>query len=383
MAFLLAPQLAAQQSERELNALGYKLLGQHKLADAIAVFQRVVKEYPQSANAYDSLGDGLAAAGRRTEAASAFEEAFRRDTLNRRARDMASRLRDPARAIKWTNIVADPAVRMDTVEIRSGRDVMRAYVARPAKPGRYPAVVVIHANRITEPYIASTTQMLARAGYAAIAVDVFHFLPSNESYESAASVPGDTVGAIVGREFREPRLLRNLQSGIDYLRRQPYTARGGVALLGFCGGGWNSLIASAQLKDVGAVVAFYAPVNLTDVQHRSPMELAPFITVPVQFHRALRDRFVDSAAVTRFAATLAGQGNPIELHDYDAGHGFFAWNRDGPFSERDAEAAWSHIVPFLARNAGKPVRQRALAPARVSRREARDSVQHAVLHLSH
>jgi carboxymethylenebutenolidase len=377
--FLLAYPIAAQQpTERELNALGYRLIGEHKVSEAIAVFKQVIERFPASANAYDSYGDGLAAAGRRVEAAAAFEEAYRRDTTNRRARDLAARLRDPVRAAKWTNILADPAVKMDTVEIASGGDVMRAYIARPAKPGQYPAVVVIHANRITEPYIASTTQMLGRAGFAAIAVDVFHFLPGNASWESASSVTGDTVNAVVAREFREPRLLRNLQSGIDYMRKQSYVARGGVALMGFCGGGWNALIASAQLRDVGAVVAFHAPVNLTDIQHRSPMELAAYIKVPVQLHRASKDRFVDNPAITTFAATLRAQGTPLELFDYDAGHGFFAWNRDGAFVEREAEAAWARVVPFLEANAGKPLQARQLAPARVA--SGASGAQRVILH---
>lgn len=376
---------AQQQSERELNALGYRLLGQHKLADAVAVFQQVVARFPGSANAYDSLGDGLAAAGQRTDAAAAYEEAHRRDTTNTRARELTARLRDARRAERWTNIVADAAVRMDTIELRSGTDRLRAYVARPVKAGRYPAVVVIHANRLMEPYIASTTQMLARAGFAAIAVDVFHFLPGNASWESAALVPGDSVSAVILREFSEARLLRNLQSGIDYLHKQPYVAAGGAALLGFCGGGWSALIASAQLKDVGALVAFYSSVNIMDdPKHRAPVELASYIRVPVQFHRALNDHIVDVPAVTTFAEQLRAQGTTIEVYDYPADHGFFAWNRHGPFSEIDADVAWSRIVPFLRANAGKPLRARVLAPAPATRTSPRArATQHAILHSGH
>src|SRR4030095_8321298 len=43
--------------ERELNELGYNLLGQKKIKEAIKVFQLNVEAYPQSSNVYDRLGD--------------------------------------------------------------------------------------------------------------------------------------------------------------------------------------------------------------------------------------------------------------------------------------------------------------------------------------
>ena len=44
-----------------MNNLGYQLLGEKKLAEAIVVFKRNVVLYPASANVYDSLGDGYEA----------------------------------------------------------------------------------------------------------------------------------------------------------------------------------------------------------------------------------------------------------------------------------------------------------------------------------
>jgi hypothetical protein len=50
-------------AEQTINQLGYNLLGQKKLEDALAAFKRNVELYPGSANVYDSLADGLEAAG--------------------------------------------------------------------------------------------------------------------------------------------------------------------------------------------------------------------------------------------------------------------------------------------------------------------------------
>ena len=263
----------------------------------------------------------------------------------------------------WSTAAPDPDVAMDTIQVTSGDDRMTAYLARPRTSGRHPAVIILHANRLTEPYIASVTEMLGNAGFVALALDIFHFLPGNATWEEAQRTPSDSVRAALDRGFREPRLIHDIQAGINYLRAQPFVAEGSVAMLGFCGGGWNSLLAAAQVADVGAVVAFYAPVTLSDAQHRAPMEVAAYIRVPVQFHYALRDRYIPAGDVDRFVNVLRTQGTSIERHDYDAEHGFFAWNRTGVFSPVAATAAWERVVPFLWRYAGQPVSRRPVAPA--------------------
>ena len=51
-------------SEAAINQLGYYLLGNKKTDEAVAAFSRNVELYPNSANVYDSLADGLEAAGK-------------------------------------------------------------------------------------------------------------------------------------------------------------------------------------------------------------------------------------------------------------------------------------------------------------------------------
>lgn len=49
--------------ERELNRLGYRLLEKRKAAEAVEIFKLNVEFFPESANVYDSLGEGYLAAG--------------------------------------------------------------------------------------------------------------------------------------------------------------------------------------------------------------------------------------------------------------------------------------------------------------------------------
>jgi dienelactone hydrolase len=63
--------------EAEVNAWGYALLGRNRADDAIGVFTLNTVVHPESANAHDSLGDGLLAAGRLEEARSHYARAVR------------------------------------------------------------------------------------------------------------------------------------------------------------------------------------------------------------------------------------------------------------------------------------------------------------------
>jgi tetratricopeptide (TPR) repeat protein len=55
-------------NERALNLAGYSLLRDSKTDGAISVFKLVTTDYPNSTNAYDSLGDAYAAAGQAEQA---------------------------------------------------------------------------------------------------------------------------------------------------------------------------------------------------------------------------------------------------------------------------------------------------------------------------
>jgi tetratricopeptide (TPR) repeat protein len=62
-------------AEQAINQQGYALLGQKKIEDALAAFKRNVELYPGSANVYDSLADGLEAAGQNALAKQNVEKA--------------------------------------------------------------------------------------------------------------------------------------------------------------------------------------------------------------------------------------------------------------------------------------------------------------------
>ncbi len=84
---------AYADTELELNALGYELLRQGKVGQAVVVLQLNTADHPGSSNAFDSLGEAYLASGRREEAMQSYERAVSLDPANESAVQALEKLR--------------------------------------------------------------------------------------------------------------------------------------------------------------------------------------------------------------------------------------------------------------------------------------------------
>ena len=66
-------------SEPGINALGYGFLGAKKYPEALALFRMNTEDFPKSANAYDSLGEGLFKSGDVSQARKSYSKALALD----------------------------------------------------------------------------------------------------------------------------------------------------------------------------------------------------------------------------------------------------------------------------------------------------------------
>lgn len=84
--------------EAEVNAAGYRLVNAGKLPAALAVFRINTRAFPGSANAWDSYGEALLAAGRREEGIDAYRKALAIDADFPPSRQALERLGVPAQS---------------------------------------------------------------------------------------------------------------------------------------------------------------------------------------------------------------------------------------------------------------------------------------------
>jgi len=81
-------------SATELNALGYRLISQDRLGDALNVFKLYVESFPEDANAYDSLGEAYMLNGDNKRAIASYRRSLELDPDNQNAVKMLSKLQN-------------------------------------------------------------------------------------------------------------------------------------------------------------------------------------------------------------------------------------------------------------------------------------------------
>jgi tetratricopeptide (TPR) repeat protein len=79
-------------SEQEINSLGYMLLRDDKIDDAIAIFKLNVAEHPKSWNVYDSLGEAYMKKGENELAIENYQKSLELNPNNENGKDMLKKL---------------------------------------------------------------------------------------------------------------------------------------------------------------------------------------------------------------------------------------------------------------------------------------------------
>jgi len=92
----LKSQDASKVNEQMLNGLGYRLLYGGKEADGVTVFQKNVKEYPQSSNVYDSLGEAYAVVGQKDLAIQNYDKSIELNPKNTNGIERLKKLKGEA-----------------------------------------------------------------------------------------------------------------------------------------------------------------------------------------------------------------------------------------------------------------------------------------------
>jgi tetratricopeptide (TPR) repeat protein len=79
--------------ESSLNTMGYHLLMQKRMDEAIKVFKLNVEEYPNAWNPYDSLGEAYMKAGQKELAIKSYEKSLELNPDNKNGTEMLKKLR--------------------------------------------------------------------------------------------------------------------------------------------------------------------------------------------------------------------------------------------------------------------------------------------------
>jgi carboxymethylenebutenolidase len=234
------------------------------------------------------------------------------------------------------------------VQIKSPDREIPAYVARPAKAGKHPCVVLISEIFGLHEYIRDTARRLAKAGYVTIAPDFFV-----RAGDPSTMTDFPAIMKIVATAS-DAQVNGDIGAALAWLKAQPFADAKKVAITGYCWGGAVTWEGVAKFPEFKAGVAWYGRLSSgmsQDPANKNPLDLAAALKAPVLGLYAEKDNGIPLTDVEKMKAALKAAGKTSsDIIVYPAAqHGFHADYR--PSYKKDAaDDAWAKMLAFFKRN---------------------------------
>jgi len=225
----------------------------------------------------------------------------------------------------------DGSVKTQSVQFPSGKETVNGYLAEPAKPGRYPGLVVIHEWWGLNDWVKEQADKLAAQGYVALAVDLYRGKVATDPMEAHELMRG----------LPDDRAVRDMNAAFDYLSARQDVSRDHIGSIGWCMGGGLSLQFAIHQPRLAACVVNYGALP-TD-----PNELQQ-IGAPVLGNFGADDLGITPDDVAAFKKAMESIGRRVDVKIYPgAGHAFENPNNKSGYRPEAAADAWARTIAFL------------------------------------
>lgn len=223
---------------------------------------------------------------------------------------------------------------------------MPAYRAQPAGKTGLPVVLVLSEIFGVHEYIADTARRFAKAGYLAIAPELFVRQGDAQSYGEMAKLMSEVISKVP-----DAQVLGDLDATVAWV-----AAHGGNAdklgVTGFCWGGRQTWLYTAHNPKVKAGVAWYGRLagEASALTPRHPLDVAAALKAPVLGLYGEKDSGIPLDTVDKMKEALrkgsaAAQASEFVVYP-DAPHAFHADYRPS-FRKEAAEDGWKRALAWL------------------------------------
>ena len=208
-------------------------------------------------------------------------------------------------------IMAQTAIQTSAEGLRAGETTFEvngfkvpAYYAAPAGQKNLPVILVIQEIFGVHEYIADTARRFARAGYLAIAPELFARQGDPAQYAETAKLIAEVVAKVP-----DAQVMADLDGAVKWA-----SANGGntqkVGITGFCWGGRITWLYAEQSKNVKAGVAWYGRLvgQPTALTPKHPLDLAAGLKAPVLGLYGAQDGGIPLTTVNEMKDALAAAG---------------------------------------------------------------------------
>ncbi len=229
--------------------------------------------------------------------------------------------------------------------IPTSQGALPAYFARPDGAGPFPTVLVIEEIFGVHEYIKDTCRRLAKAGYLAVAPELYARIGDLSKMADINAIIRDVIS-----KTPDDQLLLDLDATATWAAVNHGDPKR-LAVTGFCRGGRDTWLYAAHNPALKAAVAWYGPVGGTStaIQPHNAADVATELKAPLLGLYGGQDAGIPVADVQAAAAKATGAGRVVKIHVFDdAPHGFHADYRPS-YRKSDAEAGWQEMLQWFAR----------------------------------
>jgi carboxymethylenebutenolidase len=235
------------------------------------------------------------------------------------------------------------------VKTKDGKD-MDAYRAMPASGQGFGTILVVQEIFGVHAHIADMCRRFAKAGYYAIAPELYFRQGDAKSYAEIPKLVAEVVNKVP-----DAQVMGDLDSAVAFAKSEGKADTAKLGITGFCWGGRIVWMYDAHNPAVKAGVAWYGPLVRpgTELQPKNPIDIVKDLHGPVLGLYGGADTGISQESVDKMrealkAGSAAAQKSRIDVYP-DTPHAFNADYRPS-FRKDQAEDAWKKALAWFKAN---------------------------------
>ncbi len=249
--------------------------------------------------------------------------------------------------VQAQSVIHTPADGLDAgdLSVPAGSEKIPAYMAAPAKPGKYPVVIVVPEIFGMHEYQKDICRRLAKLGYVGITLDPFFRFGDLSKMTNI----GEVVG--LANKLADTQMLADLDALVAFIKQQPKANAAKIGITGMCRGGRTVWMFAAHSKAIKAGVAWYGGLNPVPVtMPQTPHDVAAGLHAPVLGLYGGADSGIPVAEVARLQEVLKAGNKNAQASRFvlypGVGHAFHADYRPS-YHKEAAEDGWQQMLAWF------------------------------------
>ncbi|HTE38531.1 MAG TPA: dienelactone hydrolase family protein [Reyranella sp.] len=259
-----------------------------------------------------------------------------------------------AQPIQAQTMITTPAdgLTAGTVSVKTsdGKDMM-AYRAMPASGTGFGTILVVQEIFGVHAHITDICRRFAKAGYYAIAPDLYFRQGDATKVSDIPTLIKDIVSKVP-----DAQVMGDLDSTVAFAKGEGKADTAKLGITGFCWGGRIVWMYDAHNPAVKAGVAWYGPLvkDATPLSPKNPIDIVKELHGPVLGLYGGADTGISQESVEKMRAALKASGNAAaaksEINVYpDTPHAFNADYR-ASYRKEAAEDGWKRCLAWFKAN---------------------------------